>query len=174
MAQQGNITQQEMDTRVNLAVKLIAKGTIKSDIKKAMQAKFDVSARTVEDYISRARAIMRDDSAGSIEDYRAEAEAWYRSVLLDDRVNVAAKIKARRGMDDLLGLLGPRVVVGIQNTNVHAVAGADDMADALFMEMIDACQSEEDLKIAQRVNERREANKQKRLHSAPTVSAQSA
>ena len=170
----GNITQKELDARVMFAAKLIAKGTLKSDIKKEMREKFDVGYQAVEDYLTRARAILRDDSGGSIEDHRAEAAAWYRSVLLDDRVNMHAKIKARRGMDDLFGLVGPRVVVGIQNTNVHAVVGADDMADALFMEMIDACQSEEDLKIAQRVNERREANKQKRLHSSATVSAQPA
>jgi hypothetical protein len=143
---QGKITPEELDKRVMLAVKLLAKGTIKSDIKKAMQDKFNVGPRAVEDYLSRARAVLREDAAGEIEDHRAEAAAWYRSVLLNDSVNMQAKIKARRGMDDLLGLVGPRVVVGIQNTNVHAGAGADDVADALFMKMTDACNTEDELR----------------------------
>lgn len=172
---QGNITEKELENRVSTVVKLLARGMLKSDIKKACKEKYDVCARTVEDYLSRARGVLREDDDETRDNARAEAAAYYRGVMVDPKVTTLMKLKARRSLDDLYGLRGPRIAVGIQNNNVHAVqpdTSPSSVADEAFTELIDACQTEEEIRIALRVDERREAAKQKRLLTSSSLSAE--
>ena len=118
-------------------------------------------------------------------DYRAifekcvTAQAFYEIIdkAVQDAINGAPATRARARAFVVSFVLSPipKTVNVVHaetlqaDTNVHAVVPDSDVADEGFMDLIDACQNAEELRIAMRINERREANKQKRLqHSCGT------
>jgi ribosomal protein L23 len=135
---QGRISESDTEMRINVVAGMITKGAMKHDIKRACKQRFNVSARTVETYISRAKAIIRAEVTSDREQDLAEALAYYRSVMTS-QASEAMKMKARRAMDDLQGLMSPKFVIGVQNT----VSNTHESADFSFREIVDAMTEEE-------------------------------
>ena len=102
----GRISEDELDARVDATEQLLARGVKKSDIKRAIKAKYGVSARTVENYISRARTKLLARISLDQGEQRAASLAFYQSILASS-ATVNEKIKAQRAIDNLLGLNRP-------------------------------------------------------------------
>lgn len=98
--------QLEVTQRARVVRQCLAKGMLKCEIKEALRKKWPtLHARTIENYISKAVVELAKELDQSKDDALAESLAFYRSMLTDDKVSDALKVRVRRQMDRLLGLL---------------------------------------------------------------------
>lgn len=180
MGQQGRVSEADMEERTQLVIKLLAVGALKSDIKKMLKMKYDCCARTAEDYISRARLAIRQEHEGDVACDRAESLLYYLKIASNEKLPVRDRIRARARYDDIMGFTGHRIGVGVQvavqtNVSVEEKQEVDsNYADEEFRDFLDACQTEEEIEIAIRVAERKEASKQARVRRQEALPDKSA
>lgn len=161
------MSEADIEERTQLVVKLLAVGTLKSDIKRLLKQKYDCCARTVEDYISRARLAIRQEHEGDVACDRAESLLYYLNIASNAKLSVRDRIRARQRYDDIMGFTGHRVGVRVAvqtNVSVEEKQEVDsDYADEEYQALLNACQTEEELEVAIRVAERKAAAKQARV-----------
>jgi hypothetical protein len=103
----GKIPEKEHQRRVDECRALLERHLTKSEIKKAITAKYDVDGRTVERYLSRARDLIVLEISETRDYFRSQSLAVYRSVLKNPDATLKEKILAQRQIDHLLGLHSP-------------------------------------------------------------------
>lgn len=104
-------TQIEMSERVQLTADMLTRGFRKFQIKRQLQKKFGVCARTAENYLSRARARLLQDSGVSRGEQIARVLDGYNSTLrkLSDpafKLNLDAERVKLQTYDRIAKLLG--------------------------------------------------------------------
>lgn len=77
---------------------LIAKGLLKSQIKRAMAKRYGMAHRTTERYMARARGNMLISSNVPPEEALAESLARYNSIFRDPATSEIGRIKAQTGI----------------------------------------------------------------------------
>lgn len=103
----GQTSEEELEKRVELVLKMLISGYRKSLIKTVLKQRYGVTARTVENYLSRAKQILLLELKEERDDQCARSLAFYRSVLSDATAKTKDKINAQRRIDLLLGLQAP-------------------------------------------------------------------
>lgn len=98
---------EEIQDRVDLCRKLLAKGKRDGEIKKAVSAKYECSPRSVEKYLRRAREQIAQDMGRSRAILRDEACEYYLDICGDMDVDPRTRILARKRLDEILGLNAP-------------------------------------------------------------------
>lgn len=170
---QGKVSEAEVEERTQLVIQLLAVGMLKSDIKRVLKQKYDCGARAVEDYLSRARLAIRQEHEGDVACDRAESLLYYLTIASNAKLPVRDRIRARARYDDIMGFTGHRVGVHVAvqtNVGVQEKQEVDsDYADEEYRSFLDACQTEEELEVAIRVAERKEAAKQARISKQETL-----
>ncbi|AMV35716.1 hypothetical protein VN12_26725 [Pirellula sp. SH-Sr6A] len=144
----GRTPDDEYEDRVELTYRMLVEGMRKSEIKAALKAQYQISARTAENYLARARLLQLEDLREERDVHRASSLAFYKSVLSDPQVGVGAKINAQKRIDQLLGLDVP-FRVAIASANVGRDQGVDDIDSMLSVATVD------ELKVMRGLYERR-------------------
>lgn len=132
----GSITRVEQEERIEFVCKAIGQGFRKSEIKRMVIAKYQVTARTVENYLARARERLREHVEGTIEDHRSEAIEFYQSILRSKDSSARVKVQARKRIDQIIGLDAPRKqeIAGKDGGPIEVAATRSDR-DRAFIEM---------------------------------------
>lgn len=97
----------ELESRYEYTVFLISRRLYKSDIKRALMRKYNISARTCENYMAEARRRMVDASGRSRDDHRLDSLKFYESIIAGPDGDLRDKIYAQSRIDWLLGLEAP-------------------------------------------------------------------
>jgi hypothetical protein len=121
-------TRAEERDRIERTRQLLAAGSYKGEVKKALIAAYGISARTCEAYISRARAEILAGTGRSEDEHRADALALYESIKADPNSTNIEKLKAQERIDKLLALEGP---VKVQHSGSVGVAVSQVRAELL-------------------------------------------
>jgi hypothetical protein len=103
----GRTPEDEFDERVRMTVQLLSAGLYTSEIKKAIKDKYQVDARTVENYLSRARDILLLELREDRDVHKSQSLAFYRSILRNPEAKLHEKIAAQKRIDHILGLHSP-------------------------------------------------------------------
>lgn len=103
----GRTPEAELEARVAVTVELLSQGVRKSQIKRILVNRYQVSARTCENYLSRAREELLTDLREERDEHRGTALATYRALLRNPNAKVKDKILAQQRIDKLLGLEAP-------------------------------------------------------------------
>lgn len=100
-------TEDELETRVELVVRLLAIGARKTTIKKVVRdhaQQPDLCARTIESYIARARDVLLAELAADRRLFRAESLETYRRIKADPKASHRDQLAAQERIDKLLAL----------------------------------------------------------------------
>lgn len=103
----GRTPEEELEVRVDYTLKLLTEGRRKSEIKKIFRQRYNVTARTVENYLSRARQILLTELKAEREEHTGRSLSVYRSILSDPKAKIKDRLAAQRRIDRLLGLEAP-------------------------------------------------------------------
>lgn len=117
----------EMEERIELIAKLLARGLYLSDIKRVCKEKWNLSGNYVhKTYVPLAQKLLRERlTRGEIE-LQTDAMAFYEHVIRDPNESTDHKLKARKQLDKLLGLARPvRVDITTGGKEVKGYIGID-------------------------------------------------
>jgi hypothetical protein len=97
-------TRAEQEERATFTAFLLSRYAHKGEIKRLLQARFGVSARSCERYLARARELLLAGSGAPLEEHRLQSYNFYVSVIRDPQATLREKLIAQKRLDKLLGL----------------------------------------------------------------------
>ena len=109
---------EELETRLEYTMFLMSRRLYKSDIKRSLMRKYNVSARTCENYMAEARRRMIESSGKSRDEHRMESLKFYESIIAGPDGDLRDRVYAKSRIDWLLGLEAPQ-----KHEHDHAVHG---------------------------------------------------
>lgn len=98
----------ELESRYEYTAFLLSRRLYKSDIKRSLMRKYNVSVRTCENYLAEAKRRMVSDTGRSRDDHRLDSLRFYESVLAGPDGDLRDRMHAQSRIDWLLGLEAPQ------------------------------------------------------------------
>ena len=129
MPEKKHSTRIEMEERVEMTARLLAKGLYKGQVKAAIIGQYAVSARMAETYISRARCKLLAETGRPKIEHRAESYAVYAEIRQTAKQDIV-RLKAQERIDKLFGLEEATEVRHSGHTTADVTSGGKELATA--------------------------------------------
>jgi len=143
-------TDEQLEARIDFAIRLLATRQNKSAMKAAMRAFVDrqmanvygqgrviLTARTIEGYLARAKERMAEVRKESLEYSTEKAIALYESIIADPKTSARDKIKAQERLDKIQGVESPTRLIVTGDEGNKVPDAAMDAIEAAYGRQLD-------------------------------------